>query len=83
MRIDRAAKFGLVATVGVATISLSTGWLLWTEYTTTISGTEPAWMLMLVIGVAGLTVNLLFLFAVIGEYVDRKLEARGVARPEE
>lgn len=83
MRIERAVRFGLAATIGVAAISLTTGWLIWTEYATTISGTEPAWILMLGIGVAGLAASLMFLFAVIGEYVDRELEARGLASPEE
>jgi Co/Zn/Cd efflux system component len=82
MRIERAAKFGLAATLGVGVISLATGWLVWTQYSTTISGTEPAWVLMLGIGVAGLAANLMLLFALIGEYVDREMEARGLAGPE-
>jgi Co/Zn/Cd efflux system component len=83
MRIERAAKFGLAATLGVGVISLATGWLVWTQYSTRISGTEPAWVLILGIGLAGLAANLMLLFALIGEYVDRELEARGVARLEE
>lgn len=83
MLLARAVKFGFIATIGVAFFSLATGWLIWTEYTTTISGIEPAWFLMLMIGVAGLTLNMLVLFTVIGEYVDRELEARGLASPEE
>lgn len=83
MLLERAARFGLVATVGVAFVSVATGYLIWTEYTTTISGSEPAWLLMLTMGVSGLAVNLLFLFVVIGEYFDRELEARGLTGPEE
>lgn len=83
MRIDRAAKFGIIGTIGVTAISLMTFWLIWTEYTTTLSGMEPAYGLMLSIGIVGLAVNLMFLFAVIGVFVDRKLEARGFANPEE
>lgn len=82
MRIERAAKFGLAATIGVSVISMTTGWLVWTQYSTRISGTEPAWVLMLGIGVAGLAANLMLLFVLIGEYVDRELEARGLAGPE-
>ena len=81
--MDRVWKFGLITATGVTFVSVMTGWIIWREYTTTIAGSEPAWFLMLIIGVAGLTVNMLFLFLVIGEYVNRELEARGVASTEE
>lgn len=83
MLLARAAKFGFVATLGVAFVSLATGWVIWREYTTTISGTDPAWSLILVIGIAGLAVNMIFLFMVIGEYIDRELDAKGSARLEQ
>jgi len=56
---------------------------MWTEYTTTIGCQDPAWFLILIIGVTGLTVNMIFLFMVIGEYVDRELQAKGLASREE
>lgn len=82
MNPERAAMWGLVAAVGVLVISLTTGWVIWTEYTSTISGRQPAWGLMLAFAVAGLTANTVFLFVVIGEYLDRELAARGLDRPE-
>ncbi|MFC7046027.1 hypothetical protein ACFQH6_11920 [Halobacteriaceae archaeon GCM10025711] len=80
MLLERAVNFGLIATLGVAFFSLATGYLAWTEYTSTI-GNEPAWFLIFAIGLAGLAANLMFLFVVIGEYVDRKIDARGIAEP--
>lgn len=76
-------KFGLIAATGVTVVSLMTGLVIWREYTSTIAGREPAWFLMLLIGIFGLIVNMLFLFLVIGIYIDRELEARGLASPEE
>lgn len=78
----RPWKFGFIAAAGVTFVSLMTGWTIWREYTTTIAGREPAWFLMLMIGVVGLTVNMLFLFLVIGEYLDRELDARGLSSTE-
>lgn len=83
MLLARTAKFGRIATLGVAFVSVATGWVIWREYTTTVSGQDPALSLILVIGVTGLTVSMIFLFIVIGEYVDRELEAKGLARLEE
>ncbi|NIW30145.1 MAG: hypothetical protein GWN07_23145, partial [Actinobacteria bacterium] len=39
--------------------------------------------LTLLVGFAGAAVGLVFLFTVIGEYVDRTLAARGLGRSEE
>lgn len=76
MGIVRAVKFGLIASISVVFVAIGTGYLIWTQYTNTIAGQEPAWMLMLMIGRGGLTVSMLFLFALIGEYLDRELAAR-------
>ena len=84
MRIDRAAKFGIVGTIGVTTVSLATFGLVRIVWSNRISGFEErAIATILLIVVAGLAVNLMFLFAVVGVFVDRKLEARGLASPEE
>ena len=83
MEIERAVKFGLIATVGISFFALATGYLIWDEYTTTIAGQEPAWLLMLLIGLGGVTAILLFLFILIGEYIDRELQAKGVRSDEE
>ena len=79
MQIERALKFGLIATVGIATISLGTGWLLWTQYSPKHSVTEPSLGFTLTIALAGLAVNLMFLFTVIGEYVDQTMAAKGIS----
>lgn len=77
MRIERAATFGIVGTIGIIAISLATFGLA--QKVSPLAGDAP----ILMIGVAGTAVNLMFLFAVIGVFVDRKLEARGIASPEE
>lgn len=84
MRIDRAAKFGFVATIGVTAISLATLLMTRMVWANRISGFEgKAIGTILVVVVAGTAVILMFLFAVIGVFVDRKLEASGIASPEE
>lgn len=84
MRMDRAAKFGGIASLGVVVLSVATLGLIRIVWANRISGVEEKAMATIVLVlVAGLAVTLMFLFAVIGVYVDRKLEAQGVARPEE
>lgn len=84
MRIDRAAKFGFVATIGVTAISLATFLMMRMVWANRISGFEgKAMATIALIGAGGTAVILMFLFAVIGVFVDRKLEASGIASPEE
>ena len=75
----RVWKFSLFAASGITIISLTTGYVMWREYTTTIAGREPTWFLILMIGVVGLFLNVMALFLVIEEYVHRELEAREIA----
>lgn len=75
MRIDRAAKFGFIAAIGVIAIQLAAFGL--TQQVSSLAGELP----ILMIRAAGAAVALMYLFAVIGVFVDRKLAARGLAGP--
>lgn len=83
MRIDRAAKFGFVASIGVTAISWATFLMIRMVWANRISGFEGKAIATILVVVAGTAVILMFLFAVIGVFVDRKLEARGLASLEE
>lgn len=84
MRLDRAAKFGFVATIGVTAISLATFLMIRMVWANRISGFEGKSIATIVlVGAGGTTVILMFLFAVIGVFVDRKLEASEIASRDE
>lgn len=84
MLLDRIAKFGFVGAIGVTAISLGTLWLTGIVWANRIAGYEGrAKSTILIVVAAGVAVNVLFLFVVIGAYVDRELEARGLSVPEE
>lgn len=78
MRIERATKYGLVAAAGVLPLTGGTRWLI----RQVRAGAGDAQGTVIFVGVAGTVVTLIFLFAVVGAYVDRELEARGI-EPEE
>lgn len=82
MRIDRAAKFGVIGAVGVATVSLVTLWLMQSARADAIRPGD-ATPTVLIVGIAGTAAALIYLFAVIGAFVDRKLEARELDSPGE
>lgn len=82
MRIDRAAKFGIAGAIGVTAISLATVGLMLKVQADAIRA-EDAVIRMAMVGVAGTWANLLFLFGVIGVFVDRKLAAHGLDSREE
>lgn len=84
MDLGRAAKFGFVGALGVILLSLGTYGLMGLVWANRISGVEGrATDTMMIIGIAGTAVAILFLFVVIGGYLDRELEARGLGTPEE
>lgn len=84
MEIDRAAKFGAIGSIGVILVMLGTFWLGWEVWADRISGQEGKAMgNIMIIGVSGTAVTIMFLFVVIGEYVDRELQARGLDNVEE
>lgn len=79
MRAERATKFGLVAATGIVLISLATYGLI-QQARSPLRGDT----VVLLVLIGGTVTNLIFLFMVIGVYVERKLEARGlITRNEE
>jgi len=84
MRIDRAAKFGLVGAVGAIAISLATFGLARIAWMNRTAGFEGRAMgTVAIVLIAGVAVTLMFLFGVIGVFVDRKLAARGIGPEDE
>jgi len=84
MDIDRAAKYGTIGAIGVILISLSTYGLMGMAWANRLAGAEgDARGTMMIVGVAGTGTAVLFLFVVIGAFLDRELEARGIDTPEE
>lgn len=80
MRIDRAVRYGLVGTVGLAAISLMTRWLI--RQVKLADGRIGTVQIVIAVGI-GTFVALLFLFALMDAFVDEKLERRGDASTEE
>ncbi|MFB6309333.1 MAG: hypothetical protein ABEH35_08390 [Haloarculaceae archaeon] len=84
MDLDRVAKFGAVGAGGVVLISLGTvggGWVAWTNRT---AGAEASAVgTVAIVAIAGTTAAILYLFLVIGAFVDRELAARGLDAPED
>lgn len=79
MELDRAAKFGTIGAIGVILISLATLGLSWAAWADRIAGAEAQAMgTVVVVTLAGTTVTIVFLFVVIGGFIDRELEARGL-----
>lgn len=82
MDFGRAAKFGLFASIGFV--------LVWSVLLTMIrevqggveGGTLEGSITGLLIVIGGTVVSLVFLFTLIGEYVDQELAARGVTDAE-
>ncbi|MFC7229452.1 hypothetical protein N0B31_18790 [Salinirubellus salinus] len=75
MRIDRAAKFGVVATALLLPISVAA--VLISRPVLESSITDNTVVVFVAIGAS--VVNMTFLFALVGLYLDRELAARGLA----
>lgn len=73
MRIERAATFGAIATVGIVGIALVTIRMIQIVRANTVLGNRPDLATILLVAVSGTAVALIFLFAVIGVFVDRKI----------
>ena len=82
MRLDRAAKFGVIAAIGIVFVSLTAFWLMQLIQANAIREGD-AFGSILIVWIGSIAVSLMFLFVVIGEYVDRTLEGRGLPDPEE
>jgi len=84
MDIGRAAKYGTIGAIGVILISLGTYALMGMVWANRIASAEgDATATMMIVGVAGTGTAILFLFVVIGAFLDRELEARGLDTPKE
>jgi uncharacterized protein YybS (DUF2232 family) len=84
MDLGRAAKYGSASALGVVLISLGTSGLMGTVWNDRLSGAEGmAIANIIMIGILGMALAIVFLFVVIGAFLDRELEARGLSDPEE
>ncbi len=84
MDFGRASRFGVVGAVGVILLALGTYGLMGMVWADRISGAEGmAIHTMLIVAIAGTALTVVFLFVVIGAFLDRELEARGLETPEE
>jgi hypothetical protein len=80
----RAARFGAVGAVGVVLVALSTYGLVGMVWSERISGSGGMVIgTVLLVAIAGTATAVVFLFVVIGAFLDRELEARGLDTPEE
>lgn len=79
MELDRAAKYGSIGAVGVVLISLGTVGLAWVAWADRVAGAEGmAFWTVVLVGISGMAVAVLFLFVVIGAFLDRELADRGL-----
>ena len=84
MDLGRAAKYGLIGAVGFVLIWLGTGGLMGLAWADRVSGHEGRAMgVVALVGILGTAVAVLYLFVVVGAFVDRELEARGLVDSEE
>lgn len=84
MDLGRTAKFGSVGATGVILISLVTSGLIRMAWTDRITGSEGmAIGTMIIVGIAGIAITIMFLFLIIGAFLDRELEVRGLNNPNE
>lgn len=84
MDIGRAAKFGSLGAIGVILIYLGTYSLMGVAWADRVAGSEgDAIGTIMIVGIAGTALAILFLFVVFGAFLDQELEARGLGSPEE
>jgi hypothetical protein len=84
MDLGRAATYGSIGALGVVLALLGTLGLSWIVWTDRISGAEGrAIGSVLVVVVAGVAASVVFLFVVVGAFVDRELAARGLDSSDE
>lgn len=83
MRFERAARFGIYASVGFLVISMGAFELVGDIRTGVEGGTMAGDLAVLTVLAGATAAGMVFLFALIGEYVDRELDRRGLAGGEE
>lgn len=84
MDLGRAAKYGTIGAVGFVIITLGTGGLMQLAWADRVAGHEGRAMgTVAIVGIVGTAIAVLFLFVVIGAFIDRELDARGLVDVEE
>lgn len=83
MRLDRAARFCLLGSVGPIRISLAVTGLVSEILAGVEAGTVQGIVAILLNVIVGTVVRMIFLFTLVGEYLDREPAARGLDRSEE
>jgi len=73
MRLDLAARFGLYGTVGFLVVGSMTFALIGEIQSGVNAGTAEGTAAVLMILAGGVAVGTIYLFVLIGEYVDREL----------
>ena len=84
MELGVAFKYGSIGALGVILSLLGTLGLSWIVWSTRISGQEgKAISTIIIIVVAGVAVSIIFIFLVIGGFIDQELEAQGLGNFED
>jgi hypothetical protein len=78
MELGLAFKYGTIGAVGVILAFLGTLGLSWIVWSDRISGQEgKAVVTIILIVVTAVAISIIFIFVIIGEFIDRELEAHG------
>lgn len=79
MDLGLAFKYGTIGAFGVILSLLGTLGLSWIVWSDRISGQEgKAVVTIILIVVTAMAVSIVFIFVIIGEFIDRELEAHGL-----
>lgn len=78
--LDRAAKFGAIGASGVLLYSLGMAWVTWSFWISELSDSEMnALGIIVIFGIIGAVITVVFLFVIVGQFIHRELEARGLS----
>jgi hypothetical protein len=81
MGIDRTLKLVIAGTTGVIVILLGTGWLIQSVQDRAISSGYLS-AISIWIAVIGGALALVFLFVIINEFIEVKLQSKGLTNPD-
>jgi hypothetical protein len=84
MDLGRAAKFGAIGGLATILVLLGTAGLSSLVWSNRLSGAEgKAMATILIIWLAATAVTIIFLFVLLGAFIDREFESRGLDEVEE
>lgn len=83
MRLERAVRFGFTGMIGLAVIGVVTVWVATLADATVSVNLRGTDIRIVIMGLMGAAVALMFLFWLIGLFVDEKLEDNEIDRPDE